>query len=72
MKPDNSKLLLGLAIGAAIGAAFVYVATSDKKEEWLNELNDIVQKAKEGFNKTVAQVKQMASQTCNCDDNDNA
>ena len=57
MKPDNSKLLLGLAIGAAIGAAFVYVATSDKKEEWMNEISEIAQKAKEAFNSTVAQVK---------------
>ena len=58
MKPDNSKLLLGLAIGAAIGAAFVYVATSDKKEEWISEINEIAQKAKEAFNSTVAQVKE--------------
>ncbi|MDD6211389.1 MAG: hypothetical protein PUB21_12395 [Bacteroidales bacterium] len=62
MKPDSAKLLLGLAIGAAIGAAFVYVATSDKKEEWLNEFNEIAQKAKEGFNKAVAQVKQKGAQ----------
>ena len=58
MKPDNSKLLLGLAIGAAIGAAFVYVATSDKKEEWMNEISEIAQKAKDAFNSTVAQVKE--------------
>ena len=57
MKPDNSKLLLGLAIGAAIGAAFVYVATSDKKEEWMNEISEMAQKAKDAFNSTVAQVK---------------
>ena len=61
MKPDNSKLLLGLAIGAAIGAAFVYVATSDKKEEWMNEISEIAQKAKDAFNSTVAQVKEKIS-----------
>ena len=63
MKPDNSKLLLGLAIGAAIGAAFVYVATSDKKEEWMNEISEIAQKAKDAFNSTVAQVKEKIAKT---------
>ena len=63
MKSDSAKLLLGLAIGAAIGAAFVYVAKSDKKEEWLNEFNEIAQKAKEGFNKAIAQVKQKGTRT---------
>ena len=72
MKSNSSKLLLGLAIGAAIGAAFVYVATSDKKEEWLEEINDIVKKTKEGFNKAVVQVKQMASQACEYEGEENA
>ena len=63
MKPETSKLLLGLAIGAAIGAAFIYVATSDKKEEWLREINEIAQKAKDGFSKVVSQAKQL------CDSN---
>jgi len=66
MKPDNSKLLLGLAVGAAIGAAFVYVATSDKKEEWMNEISEVAQKAKEAFNSTVAQIKEKVSKTDDC------
>jgi len=66
MKPDNSKLLLGLAIGAAIGAAFVYVATSDKKEEWLKEINEVAQKAKEAFSSTVAQIKEKVSKSDDC------
>ena len=66
MKPDNSKLLLGLAIGAAIGAAFVYVATSDKKEEWLKEISEVAQKAKEAFSSTVAQIKEKVSKPDDC------
>ncbi len=45
------ELWIGLAIGAAIGAAATYVATSDKKEEWLEDLNHLVDKVKDNVNK---------------------
>lgn len=40
--------LLFLAIGAAIGAAVGYVAATDKdkKEEWLNDVNSLVNRVK--------------------------
>ncbi|MDH6354244.1 hypothetical protein M2132_000571 [Dysgonomonas sp. PH5-45] len=38
--------LLFMAAGAALGAAVTYVATSDKKEEWVREINKIVAKIK--------------------------
>lgn len=45
MGKSNSNLLF-LAIGAAIGAAAGYVAASDKKEEWMNEIGKLVVKVK--------------------------
>ena len=50
MKSVDSKLLLGLVVGAAVGAAVGYLAATDKREDLLNELNNVVGKVKEGFN----------------------
>ncbi len=54
----DSKLLLGLVIGAAVGAAIGYLAATDKKEEILDELNNVVGKVKDGFNTAVNKYKE--------------
>jgi len=54
----DSKLLLGLVVGAAVGAAVGYLAATDKKQQILDELNELVGKVKEGFNTAVAKYKE--------------
>lgn len=58
MKNVDSKLLLGLVVGAAVGAAVGYLAATDKREQLLEELNEVVGKVKEGFNTAVAKYKE--------------
>ena len=58
----DSKLLLGLAVGVAIGAAIGYLAATDKKEQILDEINNVVGKVKEGFHSAVSKYKEK-----NCD-----
>ena len=58
MKNVDSKLLLGLVVGTAIGVAVGYLAATDKKEQLLDELNGVVGKVKEGFNSAIAKYKE--------------
>lgn len=54
----DSKLLLGLVIGAAVGAAVGYLATTDRREQLLDEINDIIGKVKDNFNAAVTKYKE--------------
>jgi hypothetical protein len=58
MKNVDSKLLLGLVVGAAVGAAIGYLAATDKKDQILDELNNVVSKVKEGFNTAISKYKE--------------
>ena len=61
----DSKLLLGLVIGAAIGAAVGYLAATDKKEQIMDEIGELVGKVKEGFNTAVAKIKEVKCEPTN-------
>lgn len=58
MKSIDSKLLLGLVVGAAVGAAVGYLVATDKKEQILEELNNVVGKVKEGFSGAMSKIKE--------------
>ena len=67
----DSKLLLGLAIGVAVGAAIGYLAATDKKEQILDELSNMVGKVKESVQTAVHKYKEKTC-TCTCDAAENA
>lgn len=43
---SEAKLLLGLGIGVALGAAVGYIMGSDRKEEWLEQANEFADKVR--------------------------
>jgi gas vesicle protein len=54
----DSKLLVGLVIGAAIGAAVGYLIATDKKDQILNELNEVAEKVKNSLISAVGKYKE--------------
>ena len=55
MKSGNSKLIVGLIIGAAVGAAACYLMNKENREELLDQINDTVDKAKRKIGKAIDQ-----------------
>lgn len=66
MKNVDSKLLLGLVVGAAVGAAVSYLAATDKREQILEDLKEVAGKVKEGFNTAMAKAKESGSEALKC------
>lgn len=58
MKSGESKLVLGLLIGAAVGAAVAYLATTDKKDQIMDELGKLADKVKEGYQHAVSKYQE--------------
>lgn len=64
MKGVDSKLLLGLVVGAAVGTAVGYLIAADKKE-LLENLNDVATKVKEGFTAAFEKCKEGKTEAIN-------
>lgn len=57
MRDENTKTILGVAIGAAIGAAIAYLVVSDKKEDWIRSAGQLAEKVKYGLADTYDKYK---------------
>ncbi|MDR3261976.1 MAG: YtxH domain-containing protein [Tannerella sp.] len=53
----DSKLLLGLVIGGVVGATVGYLMATDKKEQILDELNEVIGKVKNSFSSAISKYK---------------
>lgn len=68
MKSIDSKLLLGLVVGAAVGAAVGYLCATDKKDQILDELNNVFGKVKDGVKGVADNVKGAITKAkCECE-----
>ncbi len=54
----DSKFFLGLVIGGAVGAAIGYLAATDKREQLIDELNDVVGKVRSSVNSAISKYKE--------------
>ena len=55
MKSSNSKFIVGLIIGAAVGATAGYLMNKENRNELLDQINDTVDKAKRKIGKAIDQ-----------------
>ncbi len=63
MKSENAKLLIGLGIGAIVGAAIAYLMTSEKKEKLVEDLHQSMDEVKENIKTMAAKAKVKAEET---------
>lgn len=57
---DNKKLLAGLLLGAAAGAALALILTSEKGKEFLSDLGDAASKLGDDLKETIDKGKHFA------------
>jgi len=54
----GSNLVIGLIVGLTVGAAIGYIVATDKKDQIIDELNNVIGKVKEGFTSAVSKYKE--------------
>ena len=62
MKSENSKLLLGLGIGALVGAAVGYLMTGEHRRKLEEELREVGHGIKDGARSVFSKVKAKAEE----------
>lgn len=60
MKNENSKLLLGLGLGAVVGIAVGYLLTGDNRKKLSEELHEMGHGVKDGVKSAFSKVKSKA------------
>lgn len=60
MKNENSKLLLGLGLGAVVGIAVGYLLTGDNRKKLSEELHEVGNGVKDGVKSAFSKVKSKA------------
>lgn len=58
---SEAKLLLGLGIGVALGAAVGYIMGTDRKEEWLEQANEFADKVRANVKSAIYKGKNEAN-----------
>jgi len=58
---ENKKLLAGILLGAAAGAALALLLTSDKGKEFLSDLKDTASRLGDDVKETIEKGKQFAA-----------
>lgn len=67
MKNENSKLLLGLGLGAVVGIAVGYLLTGDNRKKLSEELHEMGHGVKDGVKSAFSKVKSKAEcAECGC------
>ena len=60
MESNNSRMMLGFIIGAAVGAAIGYLLASDKKDEIIQDIIDTASRIKDELGNQFEKSKHVA------------
>lgn len=62
MKQEDSKLLLGIVLGAAVGVGAAYLVHAARKGHWMAEVQHFAGKVKKNVGQAVAEGREDISQ----------
>ncbi len=50
---ESNRIIAAVLVGAAVGGAIAWFLTSNKKDDWIGELKETVDKVKNDFNEVI-------------------